>query len=167
MTEPDTQPSKPEAHDPDDHAGVIGRPPIIYLGFLFAGWGIGKLWPLGLGLGDLGIWIGAGLVVVAFAIVGTCANWFRKRGTTLPTHLPTTAIVTEGLFRYSRNPIYIGLSLAYLGLALLLDAGWALILLPVVLVLMNEGVVKREEAYLERKFGQSYLDYKAKVRRWL
>ncbi|MCG8505066.1 MAG: isoprenylcysteine carboxylmethyltransferase family protein [Sphingomonadales bacterium] len=162
MTEPDTQPS-----DPNDHAGVIAHPPIIYAGFLLAGWGIGKLWPLGLGLGDAGIWLGAGLVVVAFAIIGVCANWFRKQGTTLPTNLPTTAIVTEGLYRYSRNPIYIGLSLAYLGLLLILDAGWALVLLPVVLVLMNEGVVKREEAYLAGKFGQPYLDYKAKVRRWL
>lgn len=162
MTEPDTQPS-----DPDDHAGVITHPPILYAGLLLAGWGIGTLWPLGLGLGDAGVWLGAGLVVVAFAIIGACAMGFRKSGTSLPTNLPTTAIVTEGLYRYSRNPIYIGLSLAYLGLALVLDAGWALVLLPVVLVLMNEGVIKREEAYLARKFGRPYLDYKAKVRRWL
>lgn len=81
--------------------------------------------------------------------------------------LATTAIVTDGLFRFSRNPIYVSDLLLYVGLSLALNTWWALALTPVLVLIMNVGVIAREEAYLERKFGNEYLRYKQQVRRWL
>jgi protein-S-isoprenylcysteine O-methyltransferase Ste14 len=80
---------------------------------------------------------------------------------------PTTALVTEGPFRYSRNPIYLALTLLYLGVALLINALWILLLVVPVLVVICYGVIAREEAYLARKFGDAYRQYTAQVRRWL
>ena len=80
---------------------------------------------------------------------------------------PTTALVTEGPFRYSRNPIYVALTLLYLGVALLVNALWILLLVVPVWVVIRYGVIAREEAYLTRKFGDVYHQYTAQVRRWL
>jgi protein-S-isoprenylcysteine O-methyltransferase Ste14 len=80
---------------------------------------------------------------------------------------PTTAIVTKGPFRYSRNPLYVSLTLLYLGVALIINVLWIVLLVVPVLVVMQRGVIGREEAYLERKFGEKYLSYKARVRRWV
>ncbi len=75
--------------------------------------------------------------------------------------------MTDGPFRYSRNPIYIADAVLYVGLALALDWIWALALLPFVLVVVRFGVIEREERYLERQFSDEYLRYKQRVRRWL
>jgi protein-S-isoprenylcysteine O-methyltransferase Ste14 len=80
---------------------------------------------------------------------------------------PTTALVTEGPFRYSRNPIYLALTLLYVGVALLINALWILLLIVPVLLVIRYGVIAREEAYLTRKFGDTYRQYTARVQRWL
>ena len=80
---------------------------------------------------------------------------------------PTTALVTEGPFRYSRNPIYVALTLLYVGVALLINALGILLLVVPALVMLRYGVIAREEAYLTRKFGDAYRQYTAQVRRWL
>ncbi|MFI5210728.1 MAG: methyltransferase family protein, partial [Gemmatimonadales bacterium] len=69
--------------------------------------------------------------------------------------------------RFSRNPMYVGMTLLYLGIALWANSLWPLLLLPAVLVVMRRGVIAREEAYLERRFGDEYRSYRARVRRWL
>jgi len=76
-------------------------------------------------------------------------------------------MVTEGPFHYSRNPAYLSMTMIYTGIASLANALWALLLLPVALLVMQRGVIEREERYLERKFGEEYLRYKAQVRRWV
>ena len=91
----------------------------------------------------------------------------RRAGTNVNPRDPTTAIVVEGPFRFSRNPLYLSLILAYLGITLLVNALWPLLLLPPLLVVLHWGVIAREERYLEAKFGESYRVYKARVRRWL
>ncbi|NIW25479.1 MAG: DUF1295 domain-containing protein, partial [Gammaproteobacteria bacterium] len=78
----------------------------------------------------------------------------------------TTAIVSDGVFGFSRNPIYVSDTILYIGLGLILDTWWALIFTPIVIWIMSTGVIAREEAYLEKKFGNDYLEYKRKVRRW-
>ena len=78
-----------------------------------------------------------------------------------------TALVINGPFQFTRNPLYLSLTLVYSGIALLVNAFWALLMLPFVLLVMRQGVIDREECYLERKFGEEYLRYKARVRRWL
>jgi protein-S-isoprenylcysteine O-methyltransferase Ste14 len=80
---------------------------------------------------------------------------------------PTTALVTEGPFRYSRNPSYVALTLLYVGVALLINALWILLLVVPALVVLRYGVIAREEAYLTRKFGEAYRQYTTQVRRWL
>jgi protein-S-isoprenylcysteine O-methyltransferase Ste14 len=90
-----------------------------------------------------------------------------RAGTSFRTERPTTAIVTAGPFRYSRNPIYVALTLLYLGIGMVLNALWVLLLIVPVIAVMQRGVIAREERYLERKFGDEYRRYQVRVRRWL
>ena len=91
----------------------------------------------------------------------------RRAGTDPIPFNPTTRIVTHGLYRFTRNPMYIGFALWTFGIAILADSIWMLGAVPIGLVLTNLLVVEREERYLERKFGEEYLAYKRKVRRWI
>ena len=76
-------------------------------------------------------------------------------------------LVTHGPFRFTRNPSYLSFAVYYVGIASLVNTRWPLFLLPLVLLVVQRGVIEREEQYLERKFGQEYLRYKARVRRWI
>lgn len=91
----------------------------------------------------------------------------RRAGTNVDPREPTTAIVTGGPYRFTRNPLYVSMTLMYTGISALANALWPMLLLPGVLAVMNKGVIEREERYLERKFGDEYLRYKAGVRRWV
>ena len=160
--------SLPNKHN--DTAGVITHPPLIYLTGLLLGWAADRLIGLpplpGLagttGMVAAAVLAGAGLVIAAIA-----AGLFVRAGTSIPPHHPSTALVTGGLYRFSRNPIYVGLTLLYLAVTAFFASLGALILLPAVLLVVEFGVIRREERYLERKFGQPYRDYKARVRRWI
>ena len=92
---------------------------------------------------------------------------FRRAGTPVDVRRPTTRVVTDGPFRFSRNPGYLSLTGMYVGLTAVTDALWPLVFLPGVLLAVQRGVIKREERYLERKFGEDYLAYKARTRRWI
>ncbi len=92
---------------------------------------------------------------------------FRRAGTNPQPWKPATALVVTGPYRLSRNPMYVGFTLLYLGISLWVNTLWPLIFLPIVLLVMRRGVISREEAYLERRFGESYRAYRARVRRWL
>ncbi len=98
-------------------------------------------------------------------------GWFewamRRAGTPTNPYKPSSGIVTEGPFRYTRNPAYLSMTMVYAGVAFLARAPWALALLPVALGVIRRGVIEREERYLERKFGAEYVSYKARVRRWI
>src|SRR5215218_8801600 len=90
-----------------------------------------------------------------------------RAGTPTNPYKPSSGIVTEGPFRYTRNPAYLSMTMVYAGVAFLARAPWALALLPVALGVIRRGVIEREERYLERKFGAEYVSYKARVRRWI
>ncbi|MBT5413314.1 MAG: DUF1295 domain-containing protein [Rhodospirillaceae bacterium] len=150
-----------------DTAGGIAPPPLIYLAFLLAGVGLDRLRPAGLGLGAAGDWVGGALALAGLALIAACALGFRKAGTAIEPYRPTTALVTTGLYAYSRNPIYVALTAVYLGLALIDDNAWALALVLPALAVMARGVILREERYLGGKFGADYRAYRARVRRWL
>lgn len=154
----------------DDHAGVIARPPLLYGAGLAAGVLLEYLWPLGTGLfapALVVLVIGAASFLCGGMVLASAIRRFGHAGTTVPTNTPTTALVTDGPYRYSRNPIYIALTMVYAGLALMLNAWWAFAALPVVLAIMERGVIRREEAYLEARFGETYRTYREKVSRWL
>lgn len=90
----------------------------------------------------------------------------KQAGTNVNPTLPTTALVTKGPYLISRNPLYLGLAMLYAGIALLSNLFWAILLLPIVLRIVNQGVIAREERYLENKFGEQYISYKERVPRW-
>jgi protein-S-isoprenylcysteine O-methyltransferase Ste14 len=152
-----------------DNAGVIARPPLIFGGTLLAG--LIADWLIdGPGIGpDYAVLVVPGfiLVLAGLALVFTAAVQFRRAGTNVETWKPSTNLVTTGVYRFSRNPIYVGLTLIYLGVTLLTDSLVALVLLPLVLIFIRFGVIEREERYLEIKFGEAYREYKGRVRRWI
>ena len=153
--------------DSPDHAGVKVPPPLIFLGGLLAGIGLEALEPIE-GIGSPWRWIALAVGIVIWAwLDGSAMRRFQKADTALPPFRPTSAIVTDGPYRFSRNPIYIGMAALYVGLAIAFDAVWALILLPAVLLVIRFYVIAREERYLEAKFGEEYLAYKRRVRRWI
>jgi protein-S-isoprenylcysteine O-methyltransferase Ste14 len=153
-----------------DSARVKLPPPLVFLGALLVGLVLGHLvgnprvpllsHSLQNLLGWLAIVLGAGTGLSG-------ASLFRRVGTELKPWKPSTALVTDGVFRWTRNPMYLGMALLYAGIALVVDSLVALLLLiPVVLVIQRE-VIEREEAYLETRFGDRYRAYRATVRRWI
>ena len=146
--------------DATDNAGVAVPPPLVYaLGFGI-GYGLDRLKPVPLGLG----WV---LAAAGVALAASAIALFRRAGTSPVPIQPTTALVVQGPYRFTRNPMYVGLAALYAGVTLLVDSLWPLLLLPVVLVVIRWRVITREEAYLERKFGDAYRAYTTRVRRWL
>src|SRR5215210_2845180 len=150
-----------------DISGVIAPPPLIFLAGLGVGFGLEALLP-GSSLPDALAWIlGGALLVAGLALVFSFERAFHRKQTAANPWRPTTAVATEGPYRLTRNPAYVGMALVYVGIALCSHALWVLLPLPVVLAIIDRGVIAREERYLERKFGQEYLDYKRRVRRWI
>jgi protein-S-isoprenylcysteine O-methyltransferase Ste14 len=150
-----------------DVPGVIAPPPLIYLGGLAIGFLLEALLPGGSFPAVVSWVLGAVLVAAGAVLGGSFISAFRRADTPVPPYARTTALVTDGPYRLSRNPGYLGFALIYAGIALLADAPWVLLPLPFVLVVMQQGVIVREERYLERLFGQDYLDFRARTRRWL
>jgi protein-S-isoprenylcysteine O-methyltransferase Ste14 len=155
--------------DTADTAQVIVRPPLAWGLAVITGLALNWLVPLPFLPADLPAgWLGAMVFVLALALVAWAIVTITRAGSNVPTHLPTTTIVDSGPHRFTRNPIYLGMFLGLVGLAIAFDNLWLLLmmLLPFALVI-RYGVVAREEAYLERKFGDVYRGYRSRVRRWL
>jgi protein-S-isoprenylcysteine O-methyltransferase Ste14 len=164
-----------------DTPGVIAPPPLIYLGFLLAGWGLAELGArpeaVEAGFG----WLAAGfnlpvevrrsvaltLIIAGLLLDGMAAGLFRRRGTAVEPWKPSTALITDGLYRFSRNPIYLGFAITYLGFAIAMDSWVVLLLLLPCLAMVDRFVIQREERYLAARFGADYEAYRGKVRRWL
>jgi protein-S-isoprenylcysteine O-methyltransferase Ste14 len=153
-------------HEPDT-AGVAAPPPLVFVGGLIVGFALEALLP---GV-DLPAWlewgVGALLVAAGLGLLVWFNTLFSRRGTAVEPWKPTTAIVTTGPYRFTRNPAYVGMALTYAGIAVLSSALWVLVPLPFVLAVIDRGVIAREERYLERKFGEEYLAYKRTARRWI
>ena len=111
----------------------------------------------------------AGLVVLALSwwLVHSAEAAMKRAGTNVRPDQPSLTIVTDGPFRFSRNLMYLATTGLYLGITLLVNTPWPLILLSPMLLVLHWGVVRSEERYLEAKFGEPYRDYKSRVRRWV
>lgn len=155
------------APDSTTTAGVIALPPLIYLAGLAPGIALEFLYPLPLIESPLSHFIGWPLLAVAWAFVNWGIWHMRRAGTAMDVRKPDTALVTGGPFRFSRNPLYIGLTVLYLAISILVKTLWPIIFLPLVLLVMIKGVIVREERHLARIFGQEYETYKKRTRRWL
>ena len=153
-----------------DHAGVVVPPPLLYAVPFVLGLLLQRVAPIPLGVDGArpvlrtvgGAVAGAGVLLGAWAVVT-----FRRAGTSPLPVRPTTAIVATGPYRVTRNPMYIGLALVYLGLTLIANAVWPLVLFPAAVVAIQVAVIAREERYLEAKFGDAYREYRSRVRRWI
>jgi protein-S-isoprenylcysteine O-methyltransferase Ste14 len=143
---------------------------LIYLGLLVLGIWAGRVLGLpGFGLpptlrGILG-WIVTAIGIFVGPVSG--AGLFHLKGTAIIPVKPASRLVTSGIYRWTRNPMYLGMALIYAGVAILFDSLLALLLLIAVVAIIQCYVIPREEAYLERTFGNDYLAYKARVRRWI
>lgn len=154
-------------------AGVVARPPLLFLGALVLGFVLDHLVRLPFPIGRIGAahWISAAVagasIALGIAVFAAGIRGFTNAATPVQGTKPSLALVTSGIHGWSRNPIYVGMFLIYAGLGLVVRSPWILILVLPLAVIMRYGVVGREEAYLERRFGDAYRDYKARVRRWL
>ncbi len=161
--------SNPSAGTPPDHPGVKFPPPLLFFGGLALGYLVQRRFPAG--------WIpsslqparfsgGWGLVALGLALGAWGFFTFLWVRTAILPHHPASRMVVVGPYRFTRNPMYVGLTGLYLGVTVLMDSLWPLLLLPAVLVALYLFVIRREERYLAARFGAEYEDYRRRVRRW-
>jgi protein-S-isoprenylcysteine O-methyltransferase Ste14 len=150
-----------------DHADVKIHPPVLVSMLVLAAFFLNKLFPLPLVFPQMLVWIGYALVLIGLGLAISAAGGFMRARTTLDPHGTVSNIVTSGPYRFSRNPIYLGFVCLLIGFPFIFRIYWGLILSPLLIVLMNLLVIRHEEAYLEKKFGERYTSYKSRVRRWL
>lgn len=155
-------------NDTPETAQVLIRPPLAWALAVIAGLVLDWLAPLPFLPED---WPAGLLGAVVFALALALAIWaidtMTRAGTNVPTNRPTTAIVESGPYRFTRNPIYLGMFGGLIGLGIAFDNPWLLLLMALFALVIRYGVVAREEAYLERMFGDAYRGYRRRVRRWL
>jgi len=153
--------------DPTDTPNVFIRPPIAWALAVFAGLVLHRVVSLPFMPASVpASWIGGMVFVLALALFAWAIFTITRAGSNVPTSMPTTTIVQAGPYRFSRNPIYLSMFLGLVGLAIAFDSLWLLGTLVLFALVIRYGVVAREEAYLERKFGDAYRHYRARVRRW-
>lgn len=154
-------------------AGVIARPPLLFLAGLLLGFVSDHLLPLPFPVPRIGPvhWISAviagSMILIGIAVFAAGIRNFSSAATPVQGTKPTRALVTTGIHGWSRNPIYLGMFLIYGSIGIAVRSPWILILALPLAITIRYGVVAREEAYLERRFGDVYRDYKERVRRWL
>jgi protein-S-isoprenylcysteine O-methyltransferase Ste14 len=151
----------------EDHPGVPIAPPLLFVLPIVVSLALEWLVPTSFVPGAFR-WITGALFFAAGIALSVGGFITQKRAGTDPIPFnPSTRIVAHGLYRFTRNPMYFGFALCTLGLAILLDSAWMLLAVPIGLILTDRIVIVREERYLERKFGEEYLSYKRRVRRWI
>jgi protein-S-isoprenylcysteine O-methyltransferase Ste14 len=148
-------------------AKVKFPPPLIYLLCLFCGYGAHYLYPLSIGYSWPVKTVGVILILITLTILIYIGGIFKRKETNIEPWKPTTAIISTGIYAYSRNPIYMALCLISIGVGVVVDSIWMLLSFLPSALLVYWIAIKKEEAYLEHKFGEEYLSYKRKVRRWL
>ncbi len=153
----------------DDKKGAAVKfpPPLIFLFFLLAAYGLQHFWPISIGSSSGLKYIGGGVIALGIGIVVLVAQSFKRAETNIEPWKPTTKIISTGIYAYSRNPIYTGFCLVLIGIGIFLNSFWILISFIPSAILVNHVAIKKEEKYLEKKFREEYMLYKNKVRRWL
>lgn len=152
-----------------DSPGVYIPPPLIYiLIFLF-----GLFLQKKISINDFVFHlqttkiVGISLLVISLFFLITSLQKFFQTKNTLILIKPASSLQTNGIYKLSRNPMYVGLAIIYLGITCFIGNWWNIILFPVLLLIIHEYIINREEQYLNRRFGQEYRNYKSKVKRWL
>jgi protein-S-isoprenylcysteine O-methyltransferase Ste14 len=151
----------------EDRPGVPIPPPLLFVLPILATLTLEWFVPTSFVDGAFRWLLGALIFVAGIALTGGGFITQKRAGTDPIPFNPSTHIVSHGLYRFTRNPMYLGFALCTLGLAILVDSAWMLLAVPIGLILIDRIVITREERYLERKFGEEYLSYKGRVRRWI
>jgi protein-S-isoprenylcysteine O-methyltransferase Ste14 len=152
-----------------DHPQVIVFPPIILATTIALGSVLQWLWPIGLLATAIPTWrisAGGAVILAGILLAATGRRMLVRLGTNVSPLQPTTALATDGVFGWTRNPLYSGGMLLIFGIALVFALDWLLLLIVPSLLILHFGVVKREEEYLERKFGDQYRIYRSNVARY-
>lgn len=151
------------------HPGVRYPPPLLFVAGLVVGWLLHRAFPL-----PSGGWSGTASRVLGWSAIlagGLLAVWaiasFRRARTSILPHRPASMLVLGGPYRHTRNPMYLALTLLYIGATVIIGTLWSFLLLPLVLVMLYRSVIRREERYLAAAFGAEYEAYRARVRRWI
>lgn len=150
-----------------DYPRVLAPPPLIALVIILAGYAAGLIKSIPFINGNTRYALGGVLLASSLAVGLTAFYQFKKAGTNVDIRKPATKVVTEGIYAYSRNPIYAGMVIFLFAVSVLLNNLWIMIFIPAFVIIMRKGVIEREELYLEEKFGAEYTDYKKRVRRWI
>lgn len=150
-----------------DAPGVLAPPPVLFAAGLAIGFALEALLPSTTLPAVLALSLGGGLLAGGLLLAAAFFAAFRRAHTPVDTRKPTSRIVTDGPYRLTRNPGYLSLALIYAGIAVLTSALWAFVPLVPTLILVDRAVIRREERYLEGKFGDVYNRYKASTRRWM
>src|SRR5215212_11105430 len=143
------------------------HPPLVALLFIMIAYFLGRFVPLPFLVPPILRNIGLLVTFIGFLFGIGALLEFRKARTTLDPHGSSKRIVSSGVYRFSRNPIYLGFLLMVVGLPLTSGLYWGIIVAPFYIIMMNRLVIQHEEAYLEKKFGKTYTSYTSQVRRWL
>lgn len=149
------------------NALVIAPPAALLAGAVLAGFLLEFIWPIGFVPDGYALPAGFILIFIALNLKAFAAREMIRIKTTLSVQTPATDLATSGIFSWTRNPIYLGMVLLCIGIAVFANSFWTLLFAFVLAAVLQKGVIEPEEAYLERRFGQRYLDYKARVRRWI
>jgi protein-S-isoprenylcysteine O-methyltransferase Ste14 len=152
-----------------DNPGIAAwRPAAIQLSAVLAGLMLHSLWPTEIPLAAKLAWIAVPMFLGgAIAIIALSYREFAKAKTSVRPDRGACALIRTGPFRYSRNPLYVAVSLLIAGIAVWMNSLWVLVMLIPLFLVLSRAVIAREERYLEHKFGREYRDYRASVRRWL
>jgi protein-S-isoprenylcysteine O-methyltransferase Ste14 len=153
--------------DRPDRPGVIALPPLILVATIAPGLVSNFFWPASFLPPAIATPLEVLIILFAIALGISAVEEMQAANTPLDVRKPSTEIVTSGVFQRSRNPIYLGMLLLYTSIAILANSLWILILFLPFAIILQKGVIEPEEAYLEQKFGEKFLRYKAKVRRWI
>jgi protein-S-isoprenylcysteine O-methyltransferase Ste14 len=151
----------------EDHPGVPIAPPLLFAIPILASLALEWFFPTSFAHGAFRWILGALILVTGIALGGSGFITQKRAGTDPIPFNPSTCIVAHGVYRFTRNPMYFGFALLTFGLAILVDSAWMLLAVPIGIVLIDRMIITREERYLERKFGEEYLTYKRRVRRWI
>ncbi len=159
--------SNPDFVTQDDPGMAAWRPAAIQLSSVLAGLMLHSMWPAEIPMAANLAWIAVPMLMgTAVAIFALSFREFAKAKTSIRPDRGACALIRTGPFRYSRNPLYVAISLLIVGIGVWVNSLWVLVVPIPLLLVMSRAVIAREERYLEHKFGQEYLDYRASVRRW-
>lgn len=155
----------------EDSPGVLVLPPLVYLGAFGLGGLTDRIWPWTLAANwrtqDLIFWVGVALLTLGSSLELWSLGLFSYVRTSAIPFRPANAFVARGPYRLTRNPMYLGMTCTLAGVGMMLGRGWIALSAFLAALVIDRYAIRREEAYLERRFGGEYLDYKRRVRRWL